>query len=463
MNHKYHLKRLIVLLASAMLLIAQTGVFAFTWFNSYVEAGALDKPFFFMGNFAVIFLYALMLLLFFLLSRSFQVGHLRTFEVLFSQILSVLCVNAVTYIQLCLIGHWKFMTHMEPVIWMTVADTVIVFCWVAFNRWVVTKVYPPRGLLLVYGPYSPDSLIHKIQGREDKYEIREVVSYEEDFEVIKEKILRYRCVVMTDLPAEFRNKLLKFCFREDIRCYAVPKISDIMIMSAQDTHLFDTSMLLFRNRGLTLGQRVMKRMLDIVVSLVALLVFSPFMLVIAILIKCYDGGPVFYAQDRLTRGGRVFKVLKFRSMRVQKPGDEYCMTRKNDERITPVGKVIRAIHFDELPQLINILKGDMSVVGPRPETPKLAAQYKESIPEFDFRLKVKAGLTGFAQVYGKYNTTPYDKLKLDLTYIENYSFLLDLKLLVLTFEILFAKDNTEVIESWQTHAEIRKKETAAKK
>ena len=463
MDNKYHLKRLIVFAASALLLVAQTCVFAFTWFNSYVETGALEQPFFYKGNFAIIGLYAVMLVLFFQLTRSFRVGHLRTFEVLFIQIFSVLCVNTITYVQLCLIGHWRFMTHMEPVIWMTLADVALVFVWVTFSRWISTKVYHPRDLLLIYGPYSPDSLIHKIQGREDKYEIREVISYEEDPAVIREKILRYRCVAMTDLPAEVRNKLLKFCFEHDIRCYAVPKISDIMIMSAEDTHLFDTSMLLFRNRGLTLAQRAMKRALDILVSLVALIVFSPFMLIIAICIKCYDGGPVIYGQDRLTRGGRVFKVLKFRSMRVQKPGDEYCMTRKNDERITPVGKIIRAIHFDELPQLINILKGDMSVVGPRPETPNLAAEYKESIPEFDFRLKVKAGLTGFAQVYGKYNTTPYDKLKLDLTYIENYSFLLDLKLLVLTFEILFERDNTEGIESWQTHAEIRKKEPSGSK
>ena len=463
MDKKYHLKRLIVLLASAMLLVIQTGIFAFTWFHSYVETGALDQPFFFKGNFAVIALYTLLLVLFFLLTRSFRVGHLRTFEVLFVQTFSLLCVNAVTYVQLCLIGHWRFWTHIQPVLYMTVADVAVIFVWVFFNRWLTTRAYPPRDLLLIYGPYSPDSLIHKIQGREDKYEVREAVSYEAGPEVLREKILKYRCVVMTDLPAEVRNKLLKFCFEHDIRCYAVPKISDIMIMSAQDTHLFDTSMLLFRNKGLSIFQRALKRALDIAVSLVALAVFALPMLVIAILIKCYDGGPVIYGQDRLTRGGRVFKVLKFRSMRVQKPGEEYCMTRKNDERITPVGKVIRAIHFDELPQLINILKGDMSVVGPRPETPKLAAEYKESIPEFDFRLKVKAGLTGFAQVYGKYNTTPYDKLKLDLTYIENYSFLLDLKLLVLTFEILFAKDNTEGIESWQTHAEIRKKETAGKK
>jgi lipopolysaccharide/colanic/teichoic acid biosynthesis glycosyltransferase len=176
------------------------------------------------------------------------------------------------------------------------------------------------------------------------------------------------------------------------------------------------------------------------------------MLVIALCIKLYDGGPVFFVQDRLTEGGKVFKVFKFRSMRVEDESGEYIMTRKNDSRITPVGKIIRDIHFDELPQLFNILLGDMSFVGPRPECPVLAEEYKQIIPQFDYRLKVKAGLTGYAQVYGKYNTTPYDKLKLDLHYIENYSFFLDLKLIVLTIRILFQKENTEGIDPYQKSA-----------
>ena len=123
-----------------------------------------------------------------------------------------------------------------------------------------------------------------------------------------------------------------------------------------------------------------------------------------------------------------------------------------------MGRIIRRIHFDELPQIFNILKGDMSLVGPRPERPEIAALYSERISEFDYRLKVKAGLTGYAQVYGKYNTTPYDKLKLDLTYIETYSLRLDIKLLMLTFKILFQKENTEGIEAWQRTAGQEKNE-----
>ena len=187
-----------------------------------------------------------------------------------------------------------------------------------------------------------------------------------------------------------------------------------------------------------------------------LVVLSPLMVLIALLIKLYDGGPVFYTQERLTQNGRIFHVYKFRSMRVDSEKNGARLAMKNDSRVTPVGKVLRNIHFDELPQLFNIIRGDMSLVGPRPERPEIAALYEEEIPEFSYRLKMKAGLTGYAQVYGKYNTTPYDKLKLDLTYIENYSFFLDLQLIATTVKILFQKENTEGVEQWQTTAAVKK-------
>ncbi len=449
MKNREQYKRLIQFLASFLIIAAQTVIFELIWFNCYTNDGA---NYFVRGNYVVVAQYALMVFFFYKLYGGFKVGYLRVFEVLYSQILSVLCVNAITYLQLCLIGRWEFMSHFGPIILMTLVDIVAVVIWVFFTRWVFVKLYPPRKMVLVYGKYSPDDLARKFASREDKYTICEMISIERDIEEIKEKIAEYRCVVLADIPSEIRNQLLKFCFQNDIRCYSVPKISDIMIMSADNIHLFDTSLLLFRNKGLSIEQQFMKRAFDIIASLIAIVVASPFMIVIAVCIKLYDRGPVIFTQDRLTKDGRIFKVYKFRSMRVEQESAGYCMTRKHDDRITPVGKVIRNIHFDELPQLFNILKGDMSFVGPRPECPSIAEDYCKIIPEFNYRLKVKAGLTGYAQVYGKYNTTPYDKLKLDLTYIENYSFVLDIKLMLLTFKILFQKENTEGIESWQTSA-----------
>ena len=279
----------------------------------------------------------------------------------------------------------------------------------------------------------------------------------EDLAALAEKINQYDSVLLSDVPVAMREQILNYCYRQSIRCYAVPTVSDILIMNAEKIQMTDAEMLLFRNQGLTAGQRSAKRAFDVVAGLIAAVIASPFMVIIALAIKLYDGGPVFFTHDRLTRDGKAFKIYKFRSMRVQQEQKGYCLTRKNDDRITPVGKIIRKLHLDELPQIINIVKGDMSFVGPRPETPALAAEYCERLPEFSFRLKVKAGLTGYAQVYGSYNTTPADKLKMDLTYIEKYSFWLDLKLMLLTFKILFQKENTEGIEAWQTSAEMEEK------
>lgn len=449
MEKREHYKRLIQYLASFVILALQVGIFVYVWFHFYTESGS---NYFVRGNYVIVAQYALMVFFSHKLCGGFRVGYQRVFEVLFSQISSVLCVNTVTYLQLSLIGRWEFLSNILPILIMTVVDIIAVVIWVFVSRAVITKLYPPRRMVLVYGKYSPYGLARKISSRRDKYTVCETISAERNIEQIKKKIAEYGCAILTDIPAEIRNKLLKFCFENDIRCYCVPKISDIMIMSASDIHLFDTSLLLMRNRGLSADQQFAKRTFDILASVAAIILASPVMLLIALCIKVYDRGPVIFKQDRLTQGGKIFKVYKFRSMRVQKPGGEYCMTRKDDDRITPVGKVIRRLHLDELPQLFNILKGDMSFVGPRPECPSIAKDYSKVIPEFDYRLKVKAGLTGYAQVYGKYNTTPYDKLKLDLTYIENYSFPLDIKLMLMTVKVMFQPDNTEGIEAWQTTA-----------
>ena len=210
--------------------------------------------------------------------------------------------------------------------------------------------------------------------------------------------------------------------------------------------------MLSRNQGLTIEQRFVKRTMDIIFSLLAIIISSPFLLIIAIAIKLYDGGPVFYKQERLTRERETFQIIKFRSMKVDSEKQGAQLAKKDDGRITPVGKIIRRTHLDELPQIFNILKGEMSFVGPRPERQAIAEKYEEVVPEFRFRLKVKAGLTGYAQVYGKYNTTPYDKLKLDLTYIQTYSAWLDVKLMLMTFKIMFQKENTEGVDEKQTTA-----------
>ena len=230
-------------------------------------------------------------------------------------------------------------------------------------------------------------------------------------------------------------------------------IGDVIIKGSDPLHLFDTPIFLTREYSLKVEQRFFKRIIDIVCALILMVITSPVMLITAIIIKCYDGGPVLYKQVRCTQGAREFKIMKFRSMRVDAEKDGVArLATKNDSRITPIGRFIRAVRIDELPQLFNILKGDMSFIGPRPERPEIIRQYMEEMPEFAFRMKVKAGLAGYAQVYGKYNTTPYDKLKLDLSYIENYSVWLDIKLMLLTLKILVTPEATEGVDENQTTA-----------
>lgn len=443
-------KKPVMSLAAFAIIAALTAIYGYVWYTSY--ANSLEVPFWRRGNYVVIGIYALISYFFMKMYGGFKIGYLRAFEVLYSQIFAVLCINFITYLQMCLIGRWSFGENCLPMMVMTVIDLVVVLAWIVLVRWAYIRLFPPRNLLMVYGDYKTDDIVRNMASRSDKYNIVEAISAYSDMEVIKEKIPNFEGVLLADLSAELRNKLLKHCFEKNVRCYCIPKISDIMIMSAEDIHLFDTALLLFRNQGLTPMQRFGKRAFDIAVSAVLLLLTSPIFAIIAIAIKAYDGGPVFFTQDRLTQDRKVFKILKFRSMKVSDGKGEYQLTRKDDDRITPVGHILRRSHFDELPQLVNIFLGDMSIVGPRPEVPEIAEKYCGLIPEFHFRLKVKAGLTGFAQVYGKYNTTPYEKLKLDLTYIEKYSFLLDIKLMLLTIKVMFQKETSEGVESWQKTA-----------
>jgi lipopolysaccharide/colanic/teichoic acid biosynthesis glycosyltransferase len=178
------------------------------------------------------------------------------------------------------------------------------------------------------------------------------------------------------------------------------------------------------------------------------------LIAVAALIKLEDGGPVLYKQVRLTKDGREFNMLKFRSMVVsaEQDGVARLSTGDDDPRITRVGRVLRAHRFDELPQLFNVLGGSMSLVGPRPERPEIAAEYERDMPEFALRLQCKAGLTGYAQVYGKYNTTPYDKLQMDLMYMSKPSIVEDLKILFATFTILFKRESTEGVAPGQVNA-----------
>lgn len=461
MSKREDYKRFIVFCLASVVILAQTAVFAYVWYDFYRKL--IFEPFWRKGNWVLIAIYGLILMMFSKMYGGLKVGYLKKIDVFYSLTLATICTNIVTYLQITLINRWFLPAH--AIIEMTFVQIVLIVIWIFGTSYAYSRIYRARKLLIIYGDRSPGDLIQKLNSRSDKYDISGLVHVDRGEAEIFQMIEKYEGVIIWDLPAGIRNRYLKYCFEHSVRCYVSPKISDIILAGSDRIHLFDTPLLLSRNLGLSVEQRALKRILDIFMSLIGIIVTSPLMLLIALAVKLYDHGPVFYRQQRLTLHGKSFQIYKFRSMCVDSEKDGARLASRHDSRITPIGYVLRNLHLDELPQLFNVLKGDMSMVGPRPEREDIMKEYEKEIPEFVYRLKVKAGLTGYAQVYGKYNTTPYDKLKLDLFYIENYSFLLDLKLLFMTVKIFFQKEVSEGVEDTQMNAlkTSSKDDTADKK
>jgi exopolysaccharide biosynthesis polyprenyl glycosylphosphotransferase len=447
MKSKNEFKGMYTSVCTVINLAAVTFMYAFVWrtFYSPLTGNIFRGP----GNWLVVAVY---FALYFILQNvygGFKIGHLKLTDVLFAGLLSNTINTGFAYAQICLIV--RSLVSPLPLLVLFCADIAFLVLWGMFADMIFYRLFPPREILLIIGNEHYYKLRSNFESRYEKFRIAEEISISDtDLATIKHKASQYGSVILYDIEAYTRNILLKYCFEQSIRVYVTPKISDIIMRGGAVVDLFDTPLVLCRNFGLTFGQRFVKRAMDIALSLIGIIITAPLMLIIALAIKIEDGGPVFYKQKRATLENDTFDILKFRSMIVDAEKDGFHPATDNDDRITKVGKLIRPFRIDELPQLFNILKGNMSVVGPRPERLEHMKAYTADIPEFAFRLKVKGGLTGYAQVYGKYNTTPLDKLKLDLMYIQNYSFGLDFKLLLMTLKIMFQKESTEGFEESET-------------
>jgi len=437
-------KRFLAIAANLIILVFQARSFGYVWLNCY------DSPYFFRGDYVVIGLYMAFIFLFTKNFNGYKINYMRVSYLCVSHAVAISIGGVIAYAFLCMaLNEYESFT---PILILVCTQIVFVILWIVIVRTVVNYIYPPRQIVVIYGNYPPDDFLDKLDKKSDRYEICEILNYDEGLKKICEDISGYQGVILYDLPSEDRNSIIKYCYKNSIRTYVVPKITDIVMRESEELYLVDTPLFMARNQGLHIDQRIIKRAVDIIVAIAGIIVLSPIMTTTAILIKLYDGGPVLYKQTRFTKDKKIFTIYKFRSMSVDAEKKGVRLASKKDSRITPIGRLIRRTHIDETMQLFNVLKGDMSIVGPRPERPEIFEKYSKSIPEFEFRLKVKAGITGYAQVHGKYNTTPIDKLKLDLLYIERYSFLLDIKLMLLTFRILFSEDSTEGIENTQKTA-----------
>ena len=388
--------------------------------------------------------------------NAYKIGMYRAGETFYSLTLANLIGIAMTYLFACLI-QWRLLNCI-PVLLVLVAQTAISGLWCLAANQVYFKLYKPMKTLVIYKGEEDLEKLNEIVFFENRFDVVGKIQAHEDVFEILPKLQGCQAVIVSGVDATLRNGIVKACIDQNVACFFIPHIGDVIIAGAKHVQSFSIPIMETGRTVLNPEYAFIKRAMDVVCSALALVVLSPFMLATAIVIKFYDHGPVLYKQVRLTKDSKRYAILKFRSMRVDAEKDGVArLASDHDDRITPVGRVIRAIRFDELPQLINILKGDMSIVGPRPERPEIAAQYEKEMPAFSLRLQVKAGLTGTAQVYGRYNTEPRDKLKMDLMYINRMSLQEDLKLIFATIKILLMKESTQGVGKGQITAEKTEK------
>lgn len=420
-------------------------IFSYVWVLFYNEQ--TFSTFWSQGAVISVLIYIVVYLAFGKLYHAFKIGTYRTAEIIFSQLLAFGIADFCLYLVSSLIhrGFVNILPGIAAVLAQLIGSTMLVL----LVKHYFTRFVPPQRTLIVYGNNQANELIKasvdefaEKLGRKlsHMFRIEELCKDSLTIRELVEKTEHYETIILYNVEEEVRVQLLALCVERGKNVYLTPRIEDILLTNFENRHMIDTPLLKTRNEN---REYTGKRILDVTISALLLLLFSPFMLLIAVCIKLEDRGDIFYRQKRVTMNGRCFEILKFRSMiqDAEKMGFKPCTS--NDDRITRVGKVIRATRLDETPQLINILKGDMSIVGPRPERVEHVEKYTSELPEFSYRLRVRGGLTGYAQIYGKYNTSAEDKLKMDLMYIERQSLILDLKLIFLTVKIMFIPESTE--------------------
>ena len=429
--------------------VLMTVPFALCWYLYYAKH--IASPFYAKGDYLVVALFFVLFIIFGRVYDAFLMSMQRISEIVYAQFLAVAVSDFIMYIVIWLLS--KHLPNILPGIAALIGQVVLAAVWAYNAHHAYFKIFPPQATAVIYDTrQGMEKLIGKY-GLDSKYKV--VLTATADECIANLAMLDgVSTVFMSGIHSHDRNEILKYCVENNIGTFVIPRIGDTIMSGAYPMHMFHLPMLKVGRYHPQPEYLFIKRLLDIVISAFALVILSPIFLATAIAIKATDHGPVFYKQIRLTKDGKEFGILKFRSMRVdaEKDGVARLSSGDHDDRITPVGKVIRACRIDELPQLVNILKGELSIVGPRPERPEIAAQYCEEMPEFSLRLQAKAGLTGYAQIYGKYNTTPYDKLVMDLMYIAHPSIVEDLKIMFATVKILFMPESTEGVAEGQTTA-----------
>lgn len=378
---------------------------------------------------------------------GYAIGTQKSKPIVYSMSLAAIITDLVTHLQLSIMNTSEknnpYFVYETPhlLLLVIVLQVLVIIFFAYFGNFVYFSLEPPEKCCVISSSrQSLGNIIPKINKFKKQYEVDEIIRF--DAPDVLDVIARNDTVFLYDVPVRERIVLTEYCYQKQKNIYYNFEMSDVVSQGAKYMTLDDKSLVMHVAKDLTMEQRIVKRLMDLGVSLIALILTSPIMLGCALAIKLEDGGKVFYKQKRLTKYGRVFEVYKFRTMKEE--NSIHKSVTADDDRITKVGKLLRKYRIDELPQMLNILKGDMTVVGPRPEMLENVEKYTGELPEFSYRLRMKAGLTGLAQISGKYNTSPKDKLVMDLMYIENYSIWQDLKLIFQTITVFFkASESTE--------------------
>ncbi|MGN0660719.1 MAG: sugar transferase [Oscillospiraceae bacterium] len=372
---------------------------------------------------------------------GYKIGLRQTREIVLSMCLAVTITDVFAYVQLCvmnkaIVSFWLLLAAIAAQYIITVIHTKL-------SNWTYFKVFPPKSMLVIYGDEGDMQLVmRKLRKYQNRFRVKKVMRYDEP--MLHRSIRAHSSVMLVNVPNEKKEYIIEYCYKREKQVYYVPSFSNILVNTAEYEQIDDITVFHNKHRSLSIEQKIVKRIFDLVVSGVGIILSSPIMLAEAIAIKCEDGGPVFFLQERETINEKKFKVIKFRTMIVDaEKNNEAILASENDPRITKVGAFLRKTRIDELPQLFNVFAGSMSIVGPRPERESIAKEYYKDLPEFAYRLRVKAGLTGYAQIQGKYNTTPKDKLVMDLLYIENYSLGLDFKIALQTLTVFLLPEKSE--------------------
>lgn len=452
MFDKQQKKEILLFLINALLVIADTLIFSFVWYRFYSKV--IDVPFFLKGDIFVIVLNMVVYVALAKLYGGFEIATGSAGDLAFSHVVAAVISTVFAYAILWLLI--RFPPKIPPLVLLLTGMILAAFVWASLARKLVNRLFPSKRTVLVFeneDAREDGELI--LRGLPSGFSLQSCLSVSNGPEALFAGLeeARPEAVMLCGIHSSLRNDIVKYCIQNNVEALVRPSIGDFLIKGALPMQLSNLPVLLCRRSSPSVFYLIVKRCMDIVLSLIALIPFSPFMLAAAIAIKLYDGGPILYKQLRLTKNRKTFYVYKFRSMRVDAEKDGVArLASQNDDRITPVGKIIRSLRIDEMPQLFCVLFGSMTLVGPRPERPEIAEQYEREMPEFALRLQAKAGLTGYAQVYGKYNTTPYNKLQMDLQYIGSMSLITDLKIILATIKILFVPESTEGIASGQTTA-----------